>query len=584
VSSVSNEFHPDLQRWIERQRAAPESRAFAPLAAAYRELGELSTAIRVLEEGMARHPNYVSGLVLLAECQRDLGDDEAAEASFARVLELDPDNLVALRYRADRAHRRGALDRAVDALRRAMEIDPFDRDVQADLGLVTAALDRQSREASRRDVPPAFAAPMPAPPPLEPPPPAWGDAGPPGDVWSPADGAAAVDAAPPPEPPWAPEPPEPAAPWAEPRFDAPAPVAPWAASAPPPAVAPPPTWMPPPSAPIPARPPAVPPPAAPVAPPAWLEPPPVREPAEAAPGDPFAFEPRPPAPTEPTYGARGGATGSPGFAAADAPVQPPAIDLRRVGQTPAEPSPEPPAEGRPPWGFSRQDDRIVVAPADTGPVRGPIRSVEDRLFAEQRGLPAWPDEMLPAESAPAPPVPPAEPPLASGEFATLTLAGIYESQGYLHKALAIYDELQRKHPHDTAIRTRLAALQLRLAGVAPAPVVPAPAAAPPPARTAQQPPVEDSGVAWRLLDSTTLGDPAETATRLRQATAEARTREQSRQHTVRHAPVTGPAVQPTPPAPPPAPAAPPPPPAAPEPGRGHEDYERFLQYLRSLKP
>jgi hypothetical protein len=290
---------------------------------------------------------------------------------------------------------------------------------------------------------------------------------------------------------------------------------------------------------------------------------------------------------------------------ADAPLPPPPIDLRRVGQPePPGPAEPPPPADRPPWRFTRQDDRIVVAPADA-PVRGPIRSVEDRLFATQRG-PVWPPEEaasagLDAAATPpgqvpdtasqpqaAPPVPPA--PAAPGrDFATLTLAGIYESQGYLHKALAIYDALQRQHPDDPTVAAKLAALQRRLAGMAPPPAPAGPAAPPPaprrepapqattPAPAAPGPPAAEESVAWRLLDRSTLGDPQDTAARLRRATQEVRTRGAAGRHDVQAAPFA-----PTVPQASPASPVPPPPPA--EPGRGHDDYERFLQYLRSLKP
>jgi hypothetical protein len=271
-----------------------------------------------------------------------------------------------------------------------------------------------------------------------------------------------------------------------------------------------------------------------------------------------------------------------------------------------------PPETRPPWRFTRQDDRIVVTPADT-PVRGPIRSVEDRLFSENRPAPAWPE----ADRVAPPPAVPTEP-APTAEFATLTLAGIYESQGYLHKALTIYDELHRNHPHDAEIAARLQNLQRRLAGAAAVPVAPPsmapppvapPSSAPAPAPPAPRPAAEEAGVSWRLLDAASLGDPQDTAQRLRAATAAARAREQQQQHTVRGLPTppaaaapparpasAAPAARPlarpfAPPAAPPPAAPPPAPPATPrspappagESAGAHSDYERFLAYLRSLK-
>jgi hypothetical protein len=151
----------------------------------------------------------------------------------------------------------------------------------------------------------------------------------------------------------------------------------------------------------------------------------------------------------------------------------------------------------------------------------------------------------------------------SGEFATLTLARIYESQGYYQKALGIYDELLRRHPHESEVASRRAALQRRLAGVAD--LTPAE-----PRRTEPAPSAPDAETQWRLLDAAALGPPQESADRLRAATQEARDAERARRHTV---------LGPPPAAPPPDPA-----PAPPEDvTRGHPDFERFLAYVRSLQ-
>jgi tetratricopeptide (TPR) repeat protein len=456
---------PRLEPLLARYRQAPESRLFAPLADIYRAGGQTDEAIRLLRAGLERHPRYVAALVLLGLCYVEMQQDETAEAVFARVLELDAENLVALRYRAERARQRGALERAQELLRHVLEIDPFDRQVQADLGLLTTALERRGRET---------------------------------------------------------------------------PLAPAAGAAVPP----------PPVAPVVPPPPAV----------AAFPPPPAETSAAAAPDTSAA-------------GTRPGA-----------PIAPPPIDLRRVGQ-PERPAAEPPSAAPAPpadlrWQTTRDEDRFVVAPAE-GPVRGPIRSVADKLWWEQQAgrapdaAPAADVRVPPAFAAPAGPgsEPPAAPiPSApqrpEDQLATLTLARIFESQGYLQKALSIYDELLRKHPGDAEIAAGLAALQRRLAGLeAPPPAPPAPAA-----------PVEEPGVAWRLVDPSTLGDPSATADRLRQATEAARDQERKRRHTLIGAP----------PAPePPAPAAAEPPPAPrsrEDVSRGHADFQRFLAYVRSLKP
>ncbi len=483
----------DVERLLAHYNLAPESRAFAPLADAYRTAGRLDEAVRVLQTGLSRHPRYVSAFVLLGFCQRDLHQEDAAESTFARVLELDPDNLIALRYRAECARRRGVLERAVEYLRRALELDPFDRDVQADLGLVTTALERQTRERAAPDWPPGARVERRDPDPFS----------------------------------------------VEPA--APATVHPL-----------------------------------PFEPAAFPAAPPIATPAASVAAIPAAPEPE--SEPVPQSGVRRGA------------IEPPLIDLRRVGRPEAAPEsaavsePEPrtveppatarPAGDRPAWHFTRQEDRIVVVPTDA-PVRGPIRSVEDRLFSTQRAFSPLPDVEPPVASGP-----PEGPTPVGGEkeFATRTLARIYESQGYFDKALLIYEELHRQHPEDRDIADRRAALQRGPASPA---ETPPPRPTLPPAEAQREPAEDEQGVAWRLLDTGDPAHPQHTASRLRRVAEDARERDQARRHTI----VGTPPVE-SPPAPAPTPASFAPPLLAPaeDLGRGHQDFDRFLTYLRSLKP
>jgi hypothetical protein len=80
-------------------------------------------------------------------------------------------------------------------------------------------------------------------------------------------------------------------------------------------------------------------------------------------------------------------------------------------------------------------------------------------------------------------------------------------------------------------------------------------------------------VTWRLVEPQ-AAEPSAITERLRQATSDVRERERERRHTVIGVP-------------PVVPAAPPVDAAAPrteDVSRGHPDFERFLQYVRSLKP
>jgi tetratricopeptide (TPR) repeat protein len=75
----------------------PEGRAFAPLVDAYRRAGEIQQAVRLLSEGLARHPDFVPGHVVAARLYVEQGLAEEAQIAARNALELDAENVSALR-------------------------------------------------------------------------------------------------------------------------------------------------------------------------------------------------------------------------------------------------------------------------------------------------------------------------------------------------------------------------------------------------------------------------------------------------------------------------------------------------------
>jgi hypothetical protein len=104
--------------------AHPEGRVFAHLAEAYRKSGNLVRAQEVLQTGLLRHPDYASAHVVLGRVLRDAGEAERAMASFQRVLELDPGNLVALRSLGELASQLGWTRQAILYFRELLILEP----------------------------------------------------------------------------------------------------------------------------------------------------------------------------------------------------------------------------------------------------------------------------------------------------------------------------------------------------------------------------------------------------------------------------------------------------------------------------
>jgi tetratricopeptide (TPR) repeat protein len=73
----------------------PKSQVFAPLAEAYREMGLLKEAQKIVTVGVQRHPQLVSGLVTHAKVMRDLKNFEIARESLKKATSLSTDNILA---------------------------------------------------------------------------------------------------------------------------------------------------------------------------------------------------------------------------------------------------------------------------------------------------------------------------------------------------------------------------------------------------------------------------------------------------------------------------------------------------------
>lgn len=119
-----------IEHAIERLRTAfwserdPEGRAFAPLADAYREKGDLPRALDIVQEGLTRHPEFTSGHVVAGRVHIAMGSMVEAETCFRRVLEFDPENTVALQAMGELAEARGGHAEAAEYYRRLATLNP----------------------------------------------------------------------------------------------------------------------------------------------------------------------------------------------------------------------------------------------------------------------------------------------------------------------------------------------------------------------------------------------------------------------------------------------------------------------------
>ena len=135
----------EIRRFEEQYAENPESFVFARLADAYRKAGNPERALEILEKGLRRHPEYMSGHIVRARCLTEIGRGEEAGASWRNVLELDPQNLVALRQLAELAREAGDRATARAWAERLLHVDPLNEEA-AVLVAETAPVDSPVRQ------------------------------------------------------------------------------------------------------------------------------------------------------------------------------------------------------------------------------------------------------------------------------------------------------------------------------------------------------------------------------------------------------------------------------------------------------
>lgn len=123
----------EIEKLERRCAENPHGLTFAPLAEAYRKHGDLDRALEVLRTGRELHPDYIPASIVLGRCHLDRGDLAEAERSFAHVLTLDPENVIALKALADLAEREGRGVQAERWLNLLLAVDPSNDDARSQL-------------------------------------------------------------------------------------------------------------------------------------------------------------------------------------------------------------------------------------------------------------------------------------------------------------------------------------------------------------------------------------------------------------------------------------------------------------------
>ncbi len=116
-----------LVQYLEEQlQQNPTTILFARLADIYLDMKKVDEAIEICEEGIKKHPYYVTGHMVLGKCYLEKKQHDQAEKEFKRVLFFDPKYLSAHKFFGDLMQEIGWEHTCETSYKKILQIDPLD--------------------------------------------------------------------------------------------------------------------------------------------------------------------------------------------------------------------------------------------------------------------------------------------------------------------------------------------------------------------------------------------------------------------------------------------------------------------------
>lgn len=148
----------DIRALSEVLARDPASLVYADLAEALRRRGDTAQALRVVTQGLMRHPDHVAGLDCLGRIHADRGELPQAREAWGRALAVAPGHSGALKGMAFALYREGNAAGASELLEQALSADPSDGGVRRALELVCGVRPAAAEGASTAPTAPSAVA------------------------------------------------------------------------------------------------------------------------------------------------------------------------------------------------------------------------------------------------------------------------------------------------------------------------------------------------------------------------------------------------------------------------------------------
>lgn len=137
-----------LSRYLDLYERNPRSKVFAPLADVYRQLGMYQEALDVLKNGLALHPYYLLGKVVLAHVYSDTGKDRQVLQVLEPLVLKNLDHYLLQKLYAKSHLNLGGTEEAWEVLKNLQFLNPKDQEV-SDL---INKIERHKQKTEREEV------------------------------------------------------------------------------------------------------------------------------------------------------------------------------------------------------------------------------------------------------------------------------------------------------------------------------------------------------------------------------------------------------------------------------------------------
>ena len=120
----TNSISPLISKYEDQLEKDPRSRVFAPLAEAYRKVGLIENAFKVLKKGIRYNPEYLLGYLSLAQCYLDKGECALSYNTIRPLVPLHRDNIKLQTLFAICAEKTDNSDEALDTYKYLLFLQP----------------------------------------------------------------------------------------------------------------------------------------------------------------------------------------------------------------------------------------------------------------------------------------------------------------------------------------------------------------------------------------------------------------------------------------------------------------------------